>query len=213
MPTPWIRSRSPLFVRSLAPNKSETGTAAVSREIPGPAAIENFMQYIKLFGRFWRCVGGIDRFVGLLGLITGLIFGAWGIYLSLDASKKNEEVSKILERANRNSLYFVYLSIISDEPMNGSDEMSRWTKEEQAIFLRKTYEKLQSESSNPFLVNDGECNGAFSDFQSYLFISTMMSQATSTYLANTHEYEPYHGINPRDYYTKSSIFFAKCIQK
>jgi hypothetical protein len=38
---PWIRSRSPIFTRNFVPSKSETGTATVSREIPGPQQMQN----------------------------------------------------------------------------------------------------------------------------------------------------------------------------
>lgn len=35
------RSRSPIFMRNFVPSKSETGTATVSREIPGPQQMQN----------------------------------------------------------------------------------------------------------------------------------------------------------------------------
>lgn len=140
-----------------------------------------------------------DRIIGILGLVVGIIFGGLGIYLFIQADKKNDEATKILIDAERWSLFVTFQSIVSNLPTGGNDAFNALTEDKKRDIFRATYSMLVSQGANKSLLSNHNCDFALSDFRDYIFLMMLMDEWDNTVV--------------KDYYNKLFEFSDKCVYR
>lgn len=150
-----------------------------------------------------RWLKNIDRLLGLLGLITGLIFGVWGIHLSLKANSEMVKAEALRHTVQRTTFEAAIQKVtFFDNPARSQVEFGSFAADKVRDILKATYEDINSQMENEYLASNVNCYKDWKDFRSFL-VSAIQSPEVFQIMG------PEHSIT-KNYYAKLGVMLNDC---